>query len=193
MRVALLIGLVGLLSAGCTADPSAQYFHFTGVAATPPPTVDISTTAAVAAHTRILLRGQTTRPNLSLTPGFVATTNVGTVCAGAKKEHALFSPKSPLISPADIAAVFAEYKISVANERHYGLDFLVPLQLGGANTKSNIWPALRFATNRGAGFREKETLNIRLHVLVCHGQMKLADAQTQVASDWISLWVRYGA
>jgi hypothetical protein len=44
----------------------------------------------------------------------------------------------------------------------------------------------------GVGFREKEILNIRLHVMVCQRAMPLDQAQRAVASDWVKLWLKVG-
>jgi hypothetical protein len=94
-----------------------------------------------------------------------------------------------LVSPADQQAIFDEYHIPAANTKHYGLDFLVPLQLGGANARANMWPV---STSHGVGFHEKEVLNIRLHELVCRRDLQLDQAQKAVAADWVKLWLVYG-
>jgi len=66
---------------------------------------------------------------------------------------------------------------------------LVPLQLGGAPVQENIWPML----NRGFGFHEKASLNARLRIAVCRGDVPLDLVQKQIAQDWFSLWIKYGA
>lgn len=181
-----------ILSTGCTNDPSAQYF-VDRPAATPPPVIDSSAGATVAAHAQMTLHGPVSKPNPALTPGAVATKSTATVCSSSRKVVAAFSPRNPAVSLADQQTVFANYKIAAPLQGHYGLDYLVPLQLGGANVTANIWPVMIVGSRRGAGFREKQVLNIRLHVLVCHGEMPLAQAQESVASDWVKLWLIYGA
>jgi len=66
------------------------------------------------------------------------------------------------------------------------LDHLVSLELGGADTLSNIWPQCgpsgvpleeRF-------FKEKDRVENYLATRVCQGQMDLAEAQRGIAKDW---------
>jgi hypothetical protein len=45
----------------------------------------------------------------------------------------------------------------------------------------------------GVSFHQKEVLNQRMHTLVCHGEMPLAQAQHEMATDWVGLWAKYGA
>jgi hypothetical protein len=108
----------------------------------------------------------------------------------SKHTRGLYSQNNLLIPPADQQAVLAAYKIPAQQAKHYGFDFLIPLQLGGANARQNIWPMSR---TRGVGFREKYVLNIRMHVLVCHGEIPLQQVQQAIASDWIKLWMQYAA
>jgi hypothetical protein len=119
----------------------------------------------------------------------VATSDLTTVCRGPKRIRGLFTPTGPLISATDQQAVLAAYNIAPANAKHYAFDFLVPLQLGGANARANIWPA---SMSHGVGFHEKEVLNIRLHDLVCRRSIPLDVAQKEVAADWVKLWLNFG-
>lgn len=186
----LAIIAVLTVAVACGGDPSAQYFqvqqsssHGTSLDAT---NGDQVTGATVDPR---LLHGPVDRPDPKLTPGAVAITDLTAVCRLPKRVHAAFTLRDPLISLAVQQAVFSEYSIPPAKAAHYGLDFLVPLQLGGANVRANIWP---IADTHGVGFREKEILNIRLHVLVCERQMPLDQAQRAVVSDWVNLWLRFG-
>ncbi|TAN33901.1 hypothetical protein EPN29_04520 [bacterium] len=191
----LLVGVAVVLIASRPADPSAQYFPTTRLVANPDVPVDTIDSSKIAKDTppRQLPHGPIARPRPDLTPGAVAVKDVLSVCRIEKKSHALFAPGtlSTVIPPAIQQAVFSAYKIEPRLTMQYGLDFLVPLQLGGASVTSNIWPVPR--TDHGLGFREKEILNIRMHVLVCHGEMPLAEAQKEIASDWVTLWIKYGA
>ena len=188
--VTLAVGLYVFLS--IPADPSAAYFPTSRVSRSDLPSgVD---TAKVGATTgpRQVPHGAIYRPNPTLTPGATATTDLKTVCAEPKTIHSLFQvgTLNTSISPSLQAAVFAKYNIVPSRYPEYGLDFLVPLQLGGATNAQNIWPIHK--SSNGLGFHEKEVLNIRMHVIVCHGEMPLTQAQKQIAADWVSMWVAYG-
>lgn len=67
----------------------------------------------------------------------------------------------------------------------YEYDHLISLELGGdPNSARNLWP------EPGAAPNPKDRLENRLHRLVCDGQMKLADAQRQIARNWVAAYHR---
>lgn len=185
-----LLAAFSLFAMACTDDPSARYFQGPAPAKTGS-TID-ATSAGQDTSNLIdvrFLHGVVDRPDAKLTPGVVATTDLTAVCRLGKKVKGAFLLQNPQISAADSAAIYAEYAIPTAKIPRYGLDFLVPLQLGGANVRANIWPV---STAHGVGFHEKEVLNIRLHVLVCQRRMPLDQAQQAVAADWVKLWLKAG-
>jgi hypothetical protein len=192
-RVAALLVLAAAATAvlaGCSPDPSAAYFP--SAAATPDSPAKVLNQASVAspAAGRPIPAGTIARPDPKLTPGAVATSDAATICHQSSHAKGIFSPRSRLISAADQQAVFSAYHISATQAKHYGLDFLVPLQLGGANSSANLWP---MPLNRGLNFHQKQVLNIRVHVVVCHGEMKVDQAQRAFETDWVKLWSQYGA
>jgi hypothetical protein len=60
----------------------------------------------------------------------------------------------------------------------------VPLELGGSNDVANLFP------EQAPGYHSKDSLENRLHALVCAGAMTLRSAQEQIASDWEALYRR---
>jgi hypothetical protein len=173
--------MLTLLAAACSgaADPSARYFPTKAVTANPPASVDAIGPGPVVGS--VIARGPISRPDPQLTPGVVAIHDLNALCQQARHPRAA-------ISPAEQLAVFAAYKISDKQSHKYTLDYLVPLQLGGAPVQANIWPML----NRGFGFHEKASLNARLRIAVCRGDVPLDLVQKQIAQDWFSLWIKYG-
>lgn len=68
-------------------------------------------------------------------------------------------------------------------------DHLISLELGGApRNPDNLWPE-PYAGVWGA--KRKDTLENRLHQLVCAGTLTLAVAQHAIARDWIAAYQRY--
>lgn len=191
LSTTVVLAMVVALAAGCAPDPSAQYFSASRPAATPV-SGDVNGAGSVggSGSTVVLPHGPLARPDPKLTPGVVASTDVAAVCRQSKRTPGSYSQNSGLISASDQQAILNAYKIPAQQAKHYGFDFLVPLQLGGANARANIWPMLR---NHGVGFHEKYVLNIRMHILVCHGDMALGQAQSAIASDWVKLYIQYGA
>ncbi|QHN05430.1 HNH endonuclease [Granulicella sp. WH15] len=85
--------------------------------------------------------------------------------------------------------VFQEYGMTTAAEGKYQVDYLINPQLGGTDDIRNLWPEPYDATVWNA--HAKDALEDRLHQMVCSGQLDLASAQDQIASDWISAYKRY--
>ena len=64
----------------------------------------------------------------------------------------------------------------------YEEDHLIPLELGGNPTDAhNLWPE-PYAEPNGA--RDKDKVENALHAKVCSGQVALADAQNEIATNW---------
>lgn len=75
--------------------------------------------------------------------------------------------------------------------RDYEEDHLVSLELGGSPTSPhNLWPEPHHVIG-GWGSYTKDRLENKLHTLVCHGRMPLAQAQRDIATDWIAAYKRY--
>ncbi|MGH2407829.1 MAG: hypothetical protein ACRDF7_07125 [Candidatus Limnocylindrales bacterium] len=74
----------------------------------------------------------------------------------------------------------------------YEEDHLISLELGGApSDPANLWPepyTAQLSDGRSVGARVKDLIENRLHDLVCGGQIALATAQEEIATDWISAW-----
>ena len=62
-------------------------------------------------------------------------------------------------------------------------DHLVPLELGGANAVSNLWPEPNTSGDRGPR-NPKDAVENRLREAVCAHQVTLAAAQQAIAADW---------
>ncbi len=75
--------------------------------------------------------------------------------------------------------------------RDYEEDHLVSLELGGSPTNPhNLWPEPHHVIG-GWGSYAKDRLENKLHTLVCRGRVPLAEAQRDIASDWIAAYKRY--
>jgi hypothetical protein len=66
------------------------------------------------------------------------------------------------------------------------LDHLVPLELGGSNDITNLWPEVGRLPN------PKDKVENALKRAVCDGKVKLAAAQNAIASDWLTAEKRLG-
>jgi hypothetical protein len=73
-----------------------------------------------------------------------------------------------------------------SNMSCYEEDHLISLELGGNPTApKNLWPEPWFGRWNA---RDKDTLENKLHKMVCDGDLSLRDAQRAIAADWIAAY-----
>jgi hypothetical protein len=121
-------------------------------------------------------------PRRQLTPGAVRSVLKSDVCA-ANTAQAFVVPVALQ------RRVFEEYGIRNARPEAYEVDYLITPELGGASDIRNLWPEPYSSTVWNA--RVKDTLEQRLHQMVCDGQLDLATAQHDIATDWIAAYKKY--
>lgn len=92
------------------------------------------------------------------------------------------------VIPSVKVKVFHEYHIDPATSQ-FEVDHLVALELGGSNSIKNLWPQDYKSEPWNA--HDKDALEDRLHALVCRGELPLATAQHDVATDWIAAYLKY--
>jgi hypothetical protein len=85
--------------------------------------------------------------------------------------------------------VYAAYGIAHWNKGEYEVDHLIPLSLGGSNSKRNLWPQSYLTQPWNA--HVKDALEYRLLTLVRAGKVDMKTAQTEMASDWIAAYKKY--
>lgn len=71
-----------------------------------------------------------------------------------------------------------------AANRTIELDHLVSLELGGANSASNLWPELN-RTGATGTTNPKDAVEGTIHKAVCDHRVKLVDAQNAMAGNWV--------
>jgi hypothetical protein len=121
-------------------------------------------------------------PEARLTPGDVSPLTSEELCDSG------FTTRSVRhVSTALRKAVFAEYGIPWEEHALYEVDHLIPLEAGGSNDIKNLWPELRSGNWNSY---KKDRLENRLHVMICSGEISLADAQAQIATNWIAFYKR---
>jgi hypothetical protein len=111
-------------------------------------------------------------PNASLTPGatnpaVTQATITTTICRRG------YTGTVRNVSTQTKHKVYVAYGISRSAQRNYVIDHLVPLEVGGANDITNLWPEPK------ADAKVKDTLENQMHTAVCAGTISLADAQAK--------------
>jgi hypothetical protein len=117
----------------------------------------------------------TSLPDPACTPGAIdPALTKDIICAPGFTTRTVRPPNSQT----DKAKTILMRDYTVTGPANYELDHLVPLELGGANTYSNLWPELGPAGN------PKDKLENRLHTEVCAGTITLDAAQQEIAANW---------
>ena len=82
-----------------------------------------------------------------------------------------------------------EYGYADRNPKHYEEDHLIALSIGGApSDPRNLWPEPR---NSEWNAEKKDGLEFVLYKMVCNQEISLAEAQHEMATNWIEAWKRY--
>lgn len=123
------------------------------------------------------------RPDARLTPGDVLPVTARDICVVGYSKKVRNVPESVK------RKVYEEYGIRSHAPGEYEVDHLISLELGGSNSIRNLWPESYVSAPFNAHI--KDTLENRLHRMVCAGQIDLRTAQQAIARDWVSAYYRY--
>jgi Putative zinc-finger len=121
-------------------------------------------------------------PNPRLTPGATVLVSRDQVCMES-------NTKNKTVPVALQRRVFDEYGIRSAAPSAYEVDYLITPALGGADDIHNLWPQTYTDTVWNA--QVKDALEDHLRDLVCDGQLDLATAQREIATNWIAAYKKY--
>ncbi|MGA8148778.1 MAG: hypothetical protein WB870_14595 [Gallionellaceae bacterium] len=82
-----------------------------------------------------------------------------------------------------------QYGYPDRNPKHYEEDHLIALSIGGAPyDPRNLWPEPRISEWNA---KKKDRIEFVMYRMVCEGEISLADAQHEMATNWIDAWKRY--
>lgn len=140
-------------------------------------------------HGRCYFRDKTELPDPRCTPGsidpIVTQANIrSTICKAGWTDPHLRPPESQTEWFKRYRA-FPAYGLTWYRESE--LDHLVPLELGGSNDATNLWPEL----GKPSG-NPKDKVENALNRAVCSGRVSLARAQAAIAYDWMTAEKRLG-
>ena len=117
----------------------------------------------------------------ALNPAVTQATLDRTICVPGYTKT--IRPSESITEPEKLASM-AAYGYSGRSPSDFEYDHLVSLELGGAvNDPRNLWP------ESGGSPNPKDSVENALHRMVCDGQMRLAQAQHIIATDWLG-WAR---
>jgi hypothetical protein len=118
-------------------------------------------------------------PDSECTPGAVLNVTLADICASG------YTKTVRNVSQSTKEEVYREYGVTHRDPYEYEVDHLIPLELGGSNDISNLWPEI---DEPQPGYHEKDRVENFLHDQVCHGNIPLAEAQRQIATNWLEVW-----
>jgi len=113
-------------------------------------------------------------PDTLLTPGAVRETVAAKICGTSTKafRHTTEATKR---------RVYEEYGILSHHEGQYEIDHLIPLELGGKDTITDLWPEPALPQ---PGFHQKDVLENWLHAQICTGVLSADSAQRWIVHDF---------
>ena len=122
-------------------------------------------------------------PRRDLTPGVAEPVALEQVCSLSRAGRT--APVPVVVH----RSVFERYGADYGRAAEYELDYLITPELGGVPDARNLWPQPFAGTPWNAYV--KDELERLLHRRVCEGALGLAEAQREMAGDWISAYKRH--
>ena len=178
------LALVGGMQIPATAVTMSQ-----GVVLRTPPLTHVHdpgrVTGRITGHCSYRDRGQL--PDSRCTPGSIdpAVTQADihrTICVSGYT--ARVRPHEYLTERFKYGIAYPAYR--VLHSRRTELDHLVPLELGGSNDATNLWPESPPTPN------PKDKVENALNHAVCSGRVSLAAAQQAIAANWTTAKAHLG-
>jgi anti-sigma factor RsiW len=120
-------------------------------------------------------------PQSALTPGAVSQLTAAELCNGVRP--------SRLVTEDVRQQVLGAYGMERVPADAYELDALITPELGGSTDPANLWPQRYYSRVWNAYV--KDELERLLPEMVCSQQISLAQAQRDIATDWIAAYKRY--
>jgi anti-sigma factor RsiW len=122
-------------------------------------------------------------PDPSFTPGATRAVALEDICK-VDSDDVVRSVPAPLREK-----VFQEYGMANAPATEFEVDYLITPGLGGADDVRNLWPEPHANTLWNSYV--KDQLEDRLHRMVCGREIPLAEAQREIAGNWIAAYKKY--
>lgn len=117
-------------------------------------------------------------PDSVVTPGAVRETETAKICGVSTKA---FRRTTETMKQ----QVYRTYGITHHRLGQFEVDHLIPLELGGKDTVSNLWPE---PANPEPGFHQKDLTENAAHRAICTGILSADSAQRWIAHDFPSMY-----
>jgi len=183
----IVLAVAGCTLSGSRAAGSGSGSSTDGSAPGGPLVASTSTSTVYPAHCQA--RDNDELPDPACTPGAlnpaVTQATIGTTICKSGWTATIRPPVSYTNKiKAEAIAAYGDYAGSAMGS--YELDHLISLEIGGSPTAvANLWP------ERGE-HNDKDPVENAAKRAVCAGRMSLADAQEQLATNWVALGHKLG-
>ena len=143
---------------------------------------------SASSHSTSIVSQQTIRqgpaesyPNPALTPGAILPeVTESQICVAG------YSATVRNVSTATKRQVFANYSIAYPPPSgEYEVDHFIPLEIGGSNDITNLWPE---PADPKPGFHQKDVVENYLKRQVCNNTITLQQAQNMILTDWFVVY-----
>lgn len=167
--------------------PSTLTSNLTTYSTTSPTTIVASSTIyATACHFSNGLPDSSCNPG-SINSNATQSNIYATICVSGYTKT--IRPPTSYTNPLKIQSI-AAYGYNDTNTADYEEDHLISLELGGnPRDPKNLWAEPHYGTFNSYA---KDGFENYLHGQVCNGIMTLAQAQTVIATNWVSYWIAAG-
>lgn len=149
----------------------------------PPPTVSqLPTTISISPSPGLVLSGSSAiYPDPTLTPGSVfPDVTADKICVSGYSASVRDVPVS------EKKQVYTEYGLTYPQATGtYEADHFIPLELGGDNELTNLWPE---PAEPRPGYKQKDRVENYLHDQVCRHGLPLTQAQSLIHTDWYAVY-----
>jgi len=122
-------------------------------------------------------------PDPLKTPGDVLTTDPNVICVSGYTKTVRDVPQAVK------QQAYQSYGIYRHQPGEFEVDHLISLELGGSNSIKNLWPE-SFVTHP-LNAHVKDQLENKLHQLICSNQVPVAQAQQEIATNWVAAYEKY--
>lgn len=148
----------------------------------------VASIAIFAAKTG-MISGKTCRitgayPDSSCTPGDVFSVTKEQICVPG------YSKSVRNVDEHTKDFIYKSYGITTHEPYQYEIDHQIPLELGGSNEISNLWPE---PAEPFPGYHEKDRVENYLHDQVCRHGMSLSEAQQLINKNWTQVYANITA
>jgi len=147
----------------------------------------IFATALANAQANYRHNGPAVLNDLTVTPGATSGLDETTLCS---KDFHTGTVRN--VTESTKLKVCAEYGITKEDctGKTYEIDHLISLELGGSNDITNLWPQ---PYQPVPGAKQKDVVENWLHAQVCSNKIALKDAQTEISTDWYTIYLQIPA